>query len=287
MTLDQELAATLAREAGLRFAPPPDVQGIISGGRARRRRRSLARLGAVAAGAVLVGTTGYAVMQGSPATPSIDVGPADTPSRRSEPAPPAIPSGDRPPLEPGTYRMPVGLDASNALISADVTLEGPGWIGGDYPLLEAPDDSTHAGIGVYQPRALAAGTGCDDGPSTSVLGDTPFALAAGLADLPRGDLLVAPRPTQVLGLDAIHLRLRVDVDCLGYYRVADASGGPRGITYAPAGVVAPNVVIDFWVVDLGGTPVVIDQWREFDAPGDLIDMATAARKSITFVVSEN
>ncbi len=50
-----------------------------------------------------------------------------------------------------------------------------------------------------------------------------------------------------------------------------------------AGPNPESVVIDFWVLDIDGTPVVVDQWRDNDAPRELVDMARRARESITFV----
>ncbi len=52
----------------------------------------------------------------------------------------------------------------------------------------------------------------------------------------------------------------------------------------PARARPADVVIDFWVMDLGGTPVVVDQWRNVDAPREIVDRATRTRESITFVV---
>ncbi len=90
----------------------------------------------------------------------------------------------------------------------------------------------------------------------------------------------------MLGLAGVHLRLRIDVDCPGYYRVAHAAGGTRGITYTPYGFPASDVVIDFWVLDVGGTVVVIDEWHNIDAPSRVVDRARDARRSITFVTDE-
>ena len=64
------------------------------------------------------------------------------------------------------------------------------------------------------------------------------------------------------------------------YRVAWAAKGWRGISYSD---VPKEVVIDFWVVDLDGTPVVVDLWHQDDASAGLVDQATRARDSIIFV----
>ena len=185
-------------------------------------------------------------------------------------------------IEPGgTYRLVVGADTSGALIEADLTLEGAGWAAGDYPVLVG--ERSYAGFGVYQPFRLAAGTGCVEDRSTGDLGETALDLAARLAGLPRSTVLEPPAPTRAFGHDALHLRLRVDAECAAWYRVADAARGSRGITYSAPGSSSPGVVIDFWVLDVGGRPVVVDQWRNADAPAGLVERAAAARESITFV----
>ena len=40
-------------------------------------------------------------------------------------------------LEPGTYRMLVGVDATGVEIVADLTFDGPDWISGPYPTVVA------------------------------------------------------------------------------------------------------------------------------------------------------
>ena len=143
--------------------------------------------------------------------------------------------------------------------------------------------TTYAGFGVYQPWALASGNGCDTDPTLGPLARTPAGLAAQLAALPRSTVLEEPAPARVVGVAAVHLRMRIDVDCPGYYRVAHAPGGTRGITYTPAGLPTPDVVIDFWVLDVNGAVVVIDEWHDTDAPSSVVDQARDARRSIDFV----
>ena len=88
----------------MREVPQPDLQGLISGGRVRRRRRSAARIGTAAAVAVLVGGGAYGVMPGLQSTGAPEITeeptqPPTTPSplsgtgRRWSPAPTGCPSG--------------------------------------------------------------------------------------------------------------------------------------------------------------------------------------------------
>ena len=132
---------------------------------------------------VLVGVGVYAITQ-------LDRGDAgSTEATNTSPDAPA-PSGDAPPptlseeggpLEPGTYRVLVGADATGAAIEADLTVEGPGWESGNFPVVET--GAIHAGLGVYEPSALAAGTGCSGDAPNFAVGETPRALADQLAQL--------------------------------------------------------------------------------------------------------
>ena len=281
MSLDDQLRDALNLEAEMRDVPQPDLQGLISGGRARRRRRNAARIGIAAAVAVLVGGGSYGVTQ-------LDSESSGVPEITDEPTqPPTTPSSlrDGRPPEPGTYRIFVGRDADVEVIEADVTLEGPGWSSSSgYPLLS--EGRSRAGVGAYQPSAVAGRSGCTSSweaypQQTRDAGETPGDLAQQLARLPRSTVLQPPAPTEAFGRDAIHLKLRIDDNCPvpESYRVVDG----RGISYSN---VAKEVVIDFWVVDLGGAPVVVDMWHQAGSSAQLVDRVARARDSISFVPAE-
>ena len=182
MNLDEQLRATFSQEAEGRYAPPPDVESLISGGRVRRRRRNAARIGTAAAVAVLVGGGAYGVTQ-------LDSELSGAPEITKEPTkPPTTPSplsDDRPPMEPGTHRLFVGRDADVEVIEADVTVDGPGWSdSGGYPLVS--EGRSRAGVGVYQPDALAGRSGCTsswEARQTRDAGETPRDLAQQLTRL--------------------------------------------------------------------------------------------------------
>ncbi|KRF35335.1 hypothetical protein ASG94_14645 [Nocardioides sp. Soil805] len=249
---------------------------MISGGRVRRRRRNVVRLGAVAAATVLVGSTAYGVLQVDLTAPGTDQGPASTPS----------PVVEEPPgLEPGRpYRMVVGSLRSGPLIEAEVTVDSDRWVDGDFARLGNSTGTTWVGFGVYEPVRLAAGTGCVDDRRMVMSEDTPDAVARQLAGLPRSEVLQAPARTEAFGRSAVHLRMRIDAECLNWYRVAETERGARGITYTAPGVAALNVIIDFWVMGVDGTPVIVDQWRNADAPAEIVYEATRARESVTIFV---
>lgn len=52
------------------------------------------------------------------------------------------------------------------------------------------------------------------------------------------------------------------------------------------GFVHKKVLIDFWVVDLDGTAVVVDMRHQADASTELVGRATQVRDSINFVTDE-
>jgi hypothetical protein len=87
-----------------------------------------------------------------------------------------------------------------------------------------------------------------------------------------------PGPAQVPQQDAAN-----EITSSTQRTPAGTSKGWRGISYSD---VPKEVVIDFWVVDLDGTPVVVDLWHQIDASSELVDQATRVRDSISFVTPE-
>lgn len=287
MTLDRELAAAFGYEAEMREVPLPDVEGLIRGGRARRRRRNLGRIGVGAvAAAVLVGGGAYGVAHVDPRDPgTVSTPPATSESEPPEPAavPPSFQHLDRGAIEPGSYRMYVGADPAGAEIEADLTVTGSNWIAGDQPVVSEGD--TWAGVGVYQPDALAGVAPCSGDWQSRDASGTPQALARQLVRLPQSTVVQALTPTEAFGHHAVHLRLRIDDQCPRpeWYQIAHGPAGVRGITY---GHPSKEVLIDFWVVDLNGTAVVVDMWHQVDASTELVGRANQVRDSINFVTGE-
>ena len=285
MNLGEALRDTLSQEADIQTPTPPDVDVLIHGGRVRRRRRNMTRIGLTAATVVLAGGVAYGVSQIDPGGPRSDPGLATQPTQPtasgSETKPPALaPEPGPEDLEPGTYRVLVGADSTGAAIEADLTVQGQGWRSGDFPVVK--DHGTYGGFGVYRPDALAAGSGCNGDVTNSNVGENPQSLAGQLAQIPHSTVVQPATPTQLSGHDALHLRLRITGECPvdQWYRVAETPRGSRGVTYGDA---PATVTIDFWVVDLDGVPVVVDSWYQQGASADLVDRIVQARNSITFV----
>jgi hypothetical protein len=292
MNLDQELRAALDREADMPDIPPPDIEGLISRGRVRRRRRNANRVGAVAAAVVLVGGTAYGVTQvssGNPRTgPDIADQPSVLPDATETPSPQPYVDTDGNPIEPGAYRKYVGQDGSGASISVYLTFDDQGWFSTGHPTVSEYKATTWAGLGVLQPRALAGGTsGCtsDEWRTRSQEpAPTPQALGEQLTRLPRSSVVQPLTTTEAFGYDGVHLRLHIDANCppRQYYLVAE-SDGDLGITRARD---PGQVVMDIWVVDVDGSPVMVASWHEPEASSDLVDKVTRVRDSIRFVTED-
>lgn len=298
MSIDRQLRAALSHEAELQDAPPPDLERLISRGRVRQRRRNRARAAWVSlatAATVLVAGSVYGLMNAGSGTMER---PAHTPSQTpstSTTSPQTYSLGTA--IDPGTYRMLVGVDANDVPINADLTFAGrtgPGdaqkrWRSDNYPVL-TDGNGHYGGVAVYQPTALAAGTGClSENPNTHV-GQNPQKLAQQLAQLPSSTVLQPPTTMQAFGHEAVHLQVRITDDCpRDIYRVAMTIRGGQGISYGHT----PETIVDFWVEnvgagrplvdDVGGVPVVVETWHQQGSSSRLVNQIATTRKSIRFV----
>ena len=269
----------LSQEAEMRTTPTPDIDVLVKGGQDRRRDRKAKRIGlAAAAAVVLIGGGVYGVAQLGHADADADSGVTSLPTGPTDP--PNWADTDQAPVEPGTYRAFVAAGAEGKNIEADLTVHGSNWRGSNYPV--AYDGKEFAGIGVYHPESVAGG--CKMLAGLEPAAGQPQQLAEQLAQMPRSDIVQQPTSTNALGRKAVHLRLRVDAAC------ADGAAylvtGDRGISYfdkSPAG--SGIVIIDFWVLDVNGTTVMVDMFHTKDAPRSLVAQAAAARESITLVTT--
>lgn len=285
MSLDDQLRTALNQQEGVRYAPLPDVQGLISRGRARRRRRNATRARFGVAAVLLIVGGGYGLTQLDSGRAHTDSAPVATLTTL-----PSFQDTEFVPIKPGKYRMAVGANAHAANIEAELTVRGPGWLSGTQPVLSevsaAGVGPITAGVGVYQPTRLAGGSGCTGSWTGRAPGATPLEMARQLTRLPRSEVVQRPTATRAFGHDALHLRLRIDDRCPmdEYYRLAETPSGDRGISYSDE---VPQVVdIDLWVVDVDGTAVVVDTWHHGDTPGGLLETTRLTRSSIRFQTLE-
>jgi hypothetical protein len=236
-----------------------------------------------AAAAVLVAGGVYGVIKTNPDTTNQ---PANQPSTTS-PQPYRDNGFSK---APGRYRMLVGVTGTGAPINADFTFYDT-WQGGGEPVYRAGPGSPAGGMAIFHPVALAAGTGClSDQPNTHV-GQTPKQLVRQLAHLPRSTVLQRPTTDQAqfgvrgspfgaFGHKVIHLGVRINQQkCYpDIYRVAETSNGGHGISYGPR-----PVLVNFWVLSLGGTPIVVETWAEDTARGQMWKQIAHTWESIRFV----
>ena len=204
----------------------------------RPRRRPAGRIGVAVAAVVVVGGGAYGIAHVDRGDPGpVTAPPATSESEPSESAgvPPPLPPGNIVPIEPGTYRMLVGFDPAGAKIKADLTITNWQWHSSGQPVVSAGD--IWAGIGVYQPIALAGVAPCSGDWRSRPASGSPQALARQLGRLPRSRVIEPLTPTEAFGHDAIHLRLRVDDQCTDeYYQIAKTSAGRRGTPAASRGI---------------------------------------------------
>ena len=151
---------------------------------------------------------------------------------------------------------------------------------------EGQDTESIGGFGVYRPYALGAGSGCsDDLVKECDSGDNPYALAQRLAEASREaqssnrsrPVRYSARTPEVTVADS------PDLPAGEYYRVAQTPRGSRGITRDRPDKTFPPVVIDIWVSEQTGIPIVVDSWHQAGASSETIGRIAAARDSITFL----
>lgn len=233
-----------------------------------RRRRTL--IAAAAAAAVLAGGLAYGVIKAKPDT-------TDHPVHRPSLTTPQNYRDNGSIKQPGTYRMLVGVDDSGAPINATFRFYDI-WQGGGYPVYRVATGEA-SGMAIYQPVALAAGTGCLSDPPNTNVGQTPQRLAQQLAALPQSTVLQSPTTTKAFGHQAIHLQLRINQQKCGrgIYRVAEGLHGNHGISYGPL-----PVIVDFWVLNLGGGPMVVETWHQVGTGSPVVNQIARTQQSVNF-----
>jgi hypothetical protein len=254
-------------------APRHDTNSAVSVGPAGRRR-SVSRLGlATAAVLVLVGVSACEVGEGDSRDPETDGGVAEEVAPVSETT--AVPTENR---------EEVGVDHESGLPISIVVPGDADFFGGGTGVTPEDDEALQVGLDVFQAESLAGGSSACSDESWSARSRQPAATAQALGrqleQFPRSTVTRSVRPTSAFGHDAFHLRLRVDNGCPAgqAYRVA-AAETDFGISYSDT---PQEVVVDFLVVDVDGTPIVVALWNEAGAPTDLVQQATEVRDSITF-----
>ncbi|WP_147381293.1 hypothetical protein [Nocardioides immobilis] len=277
-------------------ATRPDLDGLISGGQGRRRRRNLTVLGGAAAAVVLVGGGIFGITQlGSDdddIPPAEDPSVAETSDAPVDEGPPPYVDRNGLPLEPGTYRKTVGFNDTRD-IQADLTF-GDGWDASGDPFT-GTTDRDWAVLAIYQLESLPGESACVAvrsgaepwGQPGRPAGETTQEVARQLTTLPGATVLEPPERGEAFGYPAHHLQVRIVDSCDDVYVVANATDGGHGISYYQSLNQRDRVVvIDFQVVDVDGTPIVVELVHHREATQETVARATAVRDSITFVLAE-
>ncbi len=264
-------------------ATRPDVDKLISGGQARKRRRNLTWAVGAAVAVVLIAGGVYAATQldgsdaGATGTATDAVRDIGTVRSRS----PADPLGGRRRPRARHVPAPGGHRRHRRSDRGGPHLRGPGLGLGELPGRRDRRD----------PRRRSASTSprrSRPGPAAAATRRTPTWARArepsrgSSPGLPESKVVQPVTPTEAYGYDAFHLRLRIADDCPEGqgYRVAETPRGSRGISYSTC---PETVVMDFWVLDIGTTSVVVDAWHQRGASADLVNQVAEVRDSITLV----
>ncbi|HET6969047.1 MAG TPA: hypothetical protein VFI44_12240 [Ornithinibacter sp.] len=285
MNLDQRLADAAHHVAEQVDPPEVDLDAVRS--RARANRRATLAL-AVAAAIVAVGLVGVPLLAAGRDTTA----PQPAVSPRSEIIKTLRDSdcaGDRC-LRPGVYGIPLGQDRSGQRLRARMVVRSVGWeAGGWQHRVSRANDEGAVVLNVYQPHGFAGPQPCDAGAMRAVAPDASADEVVRLITvLPQFALIVGPRALPAFGRDTRYLQVRADrITCPdvegAQYNLADIYGGD-GTKPVSDSDIDPDqpVLIEFWVLELDGKPVVVEA-RQEGTPGQaMIQQLDEVRESLSF-----
>ncbi len=295
MNLDEDLRTALVTESERREAPLVDLAGMMTRGRARRRRRTVLRVGMVAAVVALTGGVAFALAQDD----------------RAAPEPVAPPTPDATPLltgcavngcvEPGSYRVRLGADEDAFPVRATLTVEADRW--GPYGSeptanrISQPGTTGAVVFTVYEPTAFAGPRPCDAEDTLELAPDASVDdVAHRLARLPQFDVVRGTTQVPAFGHETLHLQVRADrIRCteqqggdqegLAQYNLADIVKVPPA--WADSDIYPGQpVLIDFWVLDVGGHNIVVESRQEGSPTKEMTEQLDQVRGSLRFVSQE-
>lgn len=292
MNLDQLLSEAAQRMAEQVDPPEVDLDVVRSRAHRAQRRKAAGVLGAAVVTAALIGipllATGHDTTAPQPA-----VSPRSEIIRTLRDADCAA---DRC-LRPGVYGVPLGQDRSGQRLRARLTVEAVGWeANGSLHRLSRADAQGTVVLNVYQPHQFAGPQPCvADGATRRVEPDAAVDDVVDLlTTLPQFALLDGPRAVTAFGRDARYVQVHAaEVSCSGHtdpgvqYNLADIYGtdgsGPGGDSD-----IDPDqpVLIHFWVLELGGKPVVVEARQEGTPESATVRQLDQVRESLTFDIRQ-
>lgn len=285
MNLDQ-LLTDAARHVVDRVDPPEvDLEAVRSRARANHRRTVAL---AVAAALVAIGLAGTSLLASGRET--------------TAPQPAVSPKGQivltlrntncvaGRCLQARAYGIPLGRDAAGDRLRAKVTVPTDGWEGTwDGHRISRASAGGAAVLSVYQPHGFAAQQPCGQDVTTKLATEaTMDDVVHDLTTLPQFDVVDGPRARPAFGHDTRYLKVRANrLTCPSLrgarYQLADIYWG-EGEESGGESAIEPGraVVIEFWVLETGGKPVVVEA-RQEGAPGAaLVHQLDQLRGSLTF-----
>ena len=284
MSLDDQLRAVLNEEAQLRRGTLPDVQGLINGGRSRRRRRHVAWAGGAVLAAVVATGGVYALPQ---------LGRDDSVSQvANQPSPQPLPDPAEPArINAGTYL--VRADGDHVVASYTITVPA-GWEAKHANIIgKHQEDATGEGheadaIGI-EPFALDSIRLTEDtctGPERlGRLQTSTAGLVAGLKAQGSGLRVSDPVPAIVGGRVATRIDLEYPSSrSLSHCRLSDALGLEKGVLQIWSGylVLFPTERASVYVVDVAGRKQVFVTRIADDASEADRERLTSILESIRF-----
>jgi hypothetical protein len=192
-------------------------------------------------------------------------------------------------LKPRTYGIPLGRDAAGLLLRAKLNVPTSGWDGAwDRHRISRSTADGAVVLTVYQPHGFAGPEPCDSAVMTEVAdAATMDEVVDDLTTLPQFTVVDGPRALSAFGRDTRYLKVRADrLSCPpvrgARYQLADIYWGegaePGGESAIEAG---RPVLIEFWVLEAGGKPVVVEA-RQEGSPGQaLLRQLDLMRESLT------
>ena len=286
MNLDQLLTDAAHHVADQVDPPEVDLATIRTRAHTNRRRTTALAVTAAAVTAALIGIPLLADHDRSTAPQ-----PAEPPTSHIIWTLRSADCAVGPCLKPRTYGIPLGQDGSAHRLRATVAVPTGGWgAQGDGHRISRANADGAVVLAVYQPSAIAGPQPCDvHGAQTPVATDaTVDEVARLLTTLPQFAVVDGPRARSAFDRDTRYLKVRADrLSCPAVhgarFQLADIYWG-EGVGDGGESAIEPGhpVLIEFWVLELEGKPIVVEARQEGVPDDAMIRGLDQLRESLTF-----